>query len=263
MSFVLLSVISCAHLWREGVAARRAPPGTATVPLQRNPPRRLLARSLLGLTLASAPFAVAPGVWADTEPAAPYAGELLALRQTPQLWAVDAAGAALLVADSSALAAHEVGVVPHSEVSLHGLRQMPGGELWLSLPMVKVGDTVYLPQARADGATTVLRPVASIDDLALIGIDAENYGRQILDQATWEARSGLRVADLLIESLVLDGSLNGQVAVGQTAQESSESSAPAEVTAPAELGPPGFRSEGEPSLPPPDRTASGSEWAVA
>ena len=140
---------------------------------------------------------------------------------------------------------------------------MPGGELWLSLPMVKVGDTVYLPQARADGATTVLRPVASIDDLALIGIDAENYGRQILDQATWEARSGLRVADLLIESLVLDGSLNGQVAVGQTAQESSESSAPAEVTAPAELGPPGFRSEGEPSLPPPDRTASGSEWAVA
>jgi hypothetical protein len=167
MSFELLSVLATAYFWGEGVAARRASPGTATAPLQRNPPRRLPARTLLGLALASASFAAAPGAWAYTRPVAPYAGELLVLRQTPHLLAFDAAGVAHLV------------------------------------------------------------------------------------------------PDLHIESLMLDGSLNGQVPIGQTAQESSERSAQTEVTTPAGLGPPRFRSEGEPPLPPPDRPVCRVEWAVA
>jgi hypothetical protein len=104
MSSELLSVIASACVWGEGVATRRALPDTATAPLQRNPARRLPARTLLGLTLASAPFAVAPSAWAYTRPVAPYAGQRLALRQTPRPFAIDAAGVALLVVD------------PHSEL---------------------------------------------------------------------------------------------------------------------------------------------------
>jgi hypothetical protein len=168
-------------------------------------PRRL-ARSLLGLTLAGALLGpAAPALLADGGPRAPVAGELLSLEQTPHLWAVDAAGTAHLASDPYALAEHAAAGAPRTGVSLDDLRRLPRGEPYLSMPLVKRGDSVYLPQAQADGAAPVLCLIKSIDDLRLIGVDAGNYGRLVLDQPAWEARTGLRVDALRSATLNLDG----------------------------------------------------------
>jgi hypothetical protein len=170
--------------------------------------RRRLSRSLLGLTLAGALLGpAAPALLADGDgaPPAPAAGGVLALRQTPHLWVVDAAGAAHLAADPPALAAHAAAGAPRTEVALDDLRRLPRGEPWLSLPLVRLGEFVYLPQTAADGEVPVLRLVMSAEDLHLIGVDAENYGRLVLDRQAWEARTGLRVDALRYDALNLDG----------------------------------------------------------
>jgi hypothetical protein len=62
-----------------------------------------------------------------------------------------------------------------------------------------------LPEAPLGGGAPKLRLVKSIADLAALGIGGENYGRLVLEQAAWEARYGLRTADLQTEDLSLDG----------------------------------------------------------
>jgi hypothetical protein len=167
--------------------------------------RARLARALLGLTLAGALFGAAPAAFADGGPRAPVAGEVLALAQTPHLWAVDAAGTAHLASDPFALAEHAAAGAPRMAVSLDELRQLPRGEPWLSMALVKLGDFVYLPQAQAPGTAPVLRLVKSVDDLSLLGVGADNYGRLVLDRAAWEARYGFNVDGLRYDTLALDG----------------------------------------------------------
>jgi hypothetical protein len=178
--------------------------GTPGVPVRPTLHRRL-ARSLLGLTLAGSLVGGAAAAFADVGPRAPVSGELLSLAQTPHLWAVDAAGTAHLASDPSALAEHAAAGAPRLAVSLDELRQLPRGEPWLSMALVKIGDFVYLPQAQAPGTAPVLRLIKSVDDLSLMGIDAANYGRLVLDRAAWEARYGLNVDGLRYDTFSLDG----------------------------------------------------------
>ena len=165
---------------------------------------RLISRSLISLTLASSLFGGATA-FADGGPRAPVSGEILSLEQTPHLWAVDAAGTAHLASDPFALAEHATPGAPRMQVSLDDLRQMPRGEPYLSMALVKIGDFIYLPEEQAIGTAPVLRLVKSVDDLSLLGINAENYGRLVLDRSAWEARYGFNVDGLRYDTFSFDG----------------------------------------------------------
>jgi hypothetical protein len=167
---------------------------------------RLLSRSLLSLSLMSSLIGGATAAaFADGGPRAPVSGEILSLEQTPHLWAVDAAGTVHLASDPYVLAQHSAAGAPRMEVSLADLRQMPRGEPWLSMALVKIGDFVYLPEEQATGSAPVLRLIKSVDDLSLLGIDADNYGRLVLDRSAWEARYGFNVDGLRYDTFSFDG----------------------------------------------------------
>jgi hypothetical protein len=183
---------------------------------------RQLSRSLLSLALAGSLLGgVVAVAAADGGPRAPVSGEILSLEQTPHLWTVDAAGTAHLASDPSALAEHAVPGAPRQAVSLDELRQMPRGEPYLSMALVKIGDFVYLPQEQAPGSAPVLRLILSVDDLRLMGVDADNYGRLVLDRAAWEARYGFDVDGLRYDIFSLDGT-PAVVAPWESSQTPSE-----------------------------------------
>src|SRR5262245_16533684 len=176
------------------MGARRAHPGALGGETQMN---RQLSRSLLSVALAGSLLGgVVAIASADGGPRAPVSGEILSLEQTPHLWTVDAAGTAHLASDPFALAEHAVAGAPRLEVSLDELRQMPRGEPYLSMALVKIGNFIYLPQEQTPGSAPVLRLIKSVDDLSLMGVDAGNYGRIVLDRPDWEARYGFNTDGL-------------------------------------------------------------------
>jgi hypothetical protein len=191
------------------MASRAGATGTPRTPSTRGgrpTTNRGLSRALLSLALAGSLLGgVVAVAAADGGPRAPVSGEILSLEQTPHLWTVDAAGTAHLASDPSALAAHAVPGAPRLEVSLDELRQMPRGEPYLSMALVKIGDFVYLPQEQAPGSAPVLRLIKSVDDLRLMGIGADNYGRLVLDRADWEARYGFNTDGLRYDTFSFDG----------------------------------------------------------
>jgi hypothetical protein len=226
---------------------------------------RKLTHPLIGLTITMAVVAGGSSTtvaFADT-PKTAGGGEVLALQNTPHLYVGDEAGTVHLAADVPALSGHAVAWSTRSDVSVGELRQYTLGTPWLSMMLVRIGTAIYLPQTQPDGARPELRLVGSIDDLALIGVNAENYGRIVLDQPAWEARYGLRVNDLRFDDLSLDG----QSRVGPPAPEvvvaSSESTSPDDAALVAQLVPPGRVEESAPPVGGPpagtteERTAEG------
>jgi hypothetical protein len=176
---------------------------------------RRLAHPLIGLTVALAAAAGSvPSAFAAA-PGAVVVGEVLALENTPHLFVRDEAGMLHMASDAQALAGHPVAWGTRKDIPVGELRRYTLGTPWLSMALVRIGTAIYLPQAQPDGGTPVLRLVGSVNDLALIGINAENYGDTVLDQAAWEARYGLRTSDLRFDDLSLDG----QLRVGPPAPE--------------------------------------------
>jgi hypothetical protein len=181
---------------------------------------RKLTNPVLSLTLAGGLLALGVGVdstsvFADVQPQTFAGGEVVALENTPHLFVRDEAGMLHMASDSQALAGRAVAWGTRKDIPVGELRQYTLGTPWLSMALVRIGTAIYLPQAQADGGTPVLRLIGSVEDLALIGINAENYGRTVLDQATWETRYGLRTSDLRFDDLSLDG----QPRVGPPAAE--------------------------------------------
>jgi len=166
---------------------------------------RKLARPLLSLTVAGALLgATASAALADALPPTPTMGEVIALENTHHLFIADEAGALHLAADPKALAGQPVDWFARKDISLSDLRQFQRGDPFLSLALVRIGEAVYLPQARAAGGAPVLRLVKPAD-LPVIGVTPEDFGRLVLEQGAWEARYGLRTSDLPMEDLSLDG----------------------------------------------------------
>jgi hypothetical protein len=166
---------------------------------------RKLARSLLSLTAAGALLgATSAAALADALPQAPIMDEVFALQNTPHLFFLDENGAVHLASDPQALAGIDVDWFARRDVTLDQLRQYTRGEPLLSLALVKIGEAVYLPQTPSGGGAPVLRLVKPAD-LPVIGVTGENAGRLVLEQGAWEARYGLRTADLPTEDLSLDG----------------------------------------------------------
>jgi hypothetical protein len=128
-----------------------------------------------------------------------FPGEVLALEQTPHLWVADQQGVAHLAGDPVALAAHPVDWKDRRDITKDELGAMPRGEPWLSMSLVRLGEAIYLPRQTGDGAPPTLAHVTSADDLALMGVTAENYGQLVLDRPAWEQRYGYDAARLQVD----------------------------------------------------------------
>jgi len=122
---------------------------------------------------------------------APAPGEVLRLEGTDHLWVVDAQGVAHVASDPAALAGKPVDWSDVQEASVTGLQSLPQGAPYLTADLVKIGDSIYVPQFAMDGTAPTLLRVNSPADLALFGITDSNYGQLVLDPATWQQRYGI------------------------------------------------------------------------
>jgi hypothetical protein len=151
--------------------------------------------SLFALALAAAMAAAPVGLAAAADtPAA--AGSVVALDGTANLWIADAQGTLHLAGDTRAVTGKAVNWQDRTRVSLDTLRGAQMGTPWLSLPLVRIGDALYLPKWESDAAAPTLYRVTAPADLPLYGLDPNDATTVILDQPAWEQRSGLAVASL-------------------------------------------------------------------
>ena len=123
-------------------------------------------------------------------------GTVVALQGTPHLWIADGQGVVHWAGDTRALAGRHVNWSARLELGLTGLRSLPIGDPWLSAGLLKDGDPIYLVKWETEWPQPQLLHIQSISDVELFGINGSNWGRFVLDRATWEARYGLSVAGL-------------------------------------------------------------------
>lgn len=123
-------------------------------------------------------------------------GAVVALRGTPHLWIADAQGVLHWGGDTRALTGKHVNWSDRTEVTVEQLRGLTVGDPWLSAGLLKDGDPIYLVKWESDWERPRLLHIQSIADVELFGIDGSNYGRFVLDKATWEARYGMSAASL-------------------------------------------------------------------
>ena len=154
---------------------------------------RLLSQTLAVLVITAVTLASLPALHAQQTFAH---GAVVALRGTPHLWIADAQGVLHWGGDTRALAGKHVNWGDRTEVTLAQLRGLPVGDPWLSAGLLKDGDPIYLVKWESDWERPRLLHIQSIADVELFGIDGSNYGRFVLDRATWEARYGMSAASL-------------------------------------------------------------------
>lgn len=143
----------------------------------------------------------APGHGATVAQAALAPGTVVALQGTPHLWIAGEDGLLHWAGDTRALAGRTVNWASRLSLTLEQLRAQPRGDPWLSAGLLKDGDPIYLVKWETDWSQPKLLHIQSIQDVELFGITAANYGRIVLDRATWEQRYGFRVDGLLREVL--------------------------------------------------------------
>ena len=149
-------------------------------------PRRLSALlvCLLPLFLTAAhPASLAPGA-------------VVGLAGTPHLWIADTQGVLHWGGDTRALAGKHVNWNDRRDVSLAELQTYPLGDPWLSAGLLKDGAPIYQVKWESTWVQPKLLHIQSIKDVELFGINGSNYGRFVLDKATWEQRYGLDAAPL-------------------------------------------------------------------
>ena len=160
---------------------------------------RLLASVLPAVAIAAA-LSFGPGDYAAAAPSdqitAPMPGEVLRLQGTDHLWVIDPQGVAHLASGPAALAGQAVDWSVVTDASVTALRALPQGAPYLSADLVKVGDSIYVPQFYTDGTPPSLLHVQSPADLALFGVTEANYSQLVLDAGTWQQRYGLDPSQL-------------------------------------------------------------------
>ena len=150
-------------------------------------------RSLIVLAIAVGAFMALPVAHAQQ---VFVPGAVVALEGTPHLWIADDQGVLHWGGDTRALSGRHINWSARTEVSLAGLRTMPKGDPWLSAGLLKQGDPIYLVKWETEWPQPRLLHIQSIADVEIFGINETNYGRFVLDVATWEARYGISVASL-------------------------------------------------------------------
>lgn len=144
---------------------------------------------------------VAPGHGAGVAQAALAPGTVVALQGTLHLWIAGEDGLLHWAGDTRALAGRTINWASRFSLTLEQLRAQPRGDPWLSAGLLKDGDPIYLVKWETDWPQPKLLHIQSIQDVELFGITAANYGRFVLDRATWEQRYGFRVDGLVREEL--------------------------------------------------------------
>ena len=128
-------------------------------------------------------------------------GTVVQLQGTPHLWFADEYGVLHWGGDARALAGRHINWSNRVEASFDSLRTLPRSDPWLSAGLLKDGDPIYLVKWETEWEHPKLLHIQSIADVELFGINASNYGRFVLDKATWEARYGMSVDGLQRASL--------------------------------------------------------------
>jgi hypothetical protein len=123
-------------------------------------------------------------------PAVPHVvpGEVVTVTGTPNLWITDSQGIIHFASDPRALADRSVDWSNQADLSDDLVAALPHGDPWLSAALVKIGDSIYLPQWDANASAPTLRHIQSPDDLAQLGINASNYAQFVLDPSAWQQR---------------------------------------------------------------------------
>jgi hypothetical protein len=154
-------------------------------------------RALAPLALAASVASVSPA-WADssTKPLQLVPAEVVAVSGTPNLYLADAQGMAHFTSDPIALADQTVNWNERTDITPDQVELLPLGAPYLSMALVQIGHDIYLPQWNPTFHPTMptLQRVQSPHDLAMLGIDASNYGQYVLDSRTWEQRYNLSIA---------------------------------------------------------------------
>ena len=132
-------------------------------------------------------------------------GAVLKLQGAPHIWINGEVRKFHWGGDTRALAGKQIVWSPTYDVTLQNLKDaQAGGKMgdpWLSSGLVKVGDPIYLSKWESDQPAPTLQHIQSIADVELFGINGNNYGQFVIDQAPWERRYGFSVATLRKEAL--------------------------------------------------------------
>src|SRR5687768_7593092 len=158
----------------------------------------LLIRVIIALAAAWSAWIAVPTTASASGPAALIGaadGAVVQLAGTPHLW-VAKGGSLHWVGDTNALLGKTVRWHDRWSVSLDELRAARIGEPWLTAGLVKEGDTIYLAKWEVGWPAPKLLRLGSLDDVRLFGINAETYGRTVMDRETWEFLYGHRIAAL-------------------------------------------------------------------
>src|SRR6266540_4983846 len=123
-------------------------------------------------------------------------GTVVTLAGTPHLWFAGDDGLLHWGGDTRGLAGKSVNWENHVELSRPELMSYGRGDPWLSAGLLKVGEPIYFVKWETSERQPRLLHILSIADVELFGIDSSNYYTFIMDQATWEARYGIKVVDL-------------------------------------------------------------------
>jgi len=146
--------------------------------------------SLAPLALAVSALSAAPAL-AAPPPVQLVPGEVVASAGTPNLWVTDGQGVVHFASDTRALAGQAVNWSDQLNVTADQLASLPVGAPWLSAPLVQIGNSIYLPQWQGSASAPALYRIQSPEDLAQLGINAANYGQDVLDLQTWQQRTNL------------------------------------------------------------------------
>ena len=170
----------------------------------------LLAATLLLTVLSSATAASAESESCSVEDRYP-GGAVFSLQGTPHLWIFDA-GNLRWAGDTRALAAATVRWDRQCTIDATLLQSVDIGEPLLSLGLVKIGEPIYLAKWETSEPTPRLLHVQSLADVAVFGINADNYGRFVLDRGSWEQRFGFSTDALPRDSLAAAIPRDAQIA---------------------------------------------------
>ena len=152
-------------------------------------------RSLLATIVSLPALALAHRVGAATSLEL-AGGTPVYLRDTPHIYLVGADQQLHWIGDTRALEGKSVLWDQRQTWDYAQLSRAPLGDPWLSAGLLKDGDPIYLVKWEHDWEQPKLLHIPSIRDVEIFGINTSNYGRFVMDKATWEAKYGFKVADL-------------------------------------------------------------------
>lgn len=166
--------------------------------------------AVAALSLLTAPASIAAAASDLPAPMPLPPGRVVALKNTPNIWIADSEGKLHYAVDLTALQSQFVDWTVRADVELEQLLAQEIGAPWLSSgALIKTGPEIYIPERDEKTGRIVLSHVQSLQDLALIGVNASNYGMLVLDEPTWEQMHGMDDATVPHDKLTLTFSQMG------------------------------------------------------